>query len=496
MASAFADVAFSVILPTYNRGQVIDGAIRSVLAQTHCSFELIIVDDGSTDGTEYDLREAYATEIAQRRIVLLRFSRNLGMCAARNAGLLMASNSWIAYVDSDNLIAPHFLESFARAIVEHDEAMTFYSRFFHEGLGFSLGEAFDWPKIRRGNYIDLGVFVHNIQCFHALEGFDIRLRRLVDWDLILRYTKTYLPVFLDDVLLTYRDSNAYERITTREPLTPAMAAILRKQGELATVSTVIPTYNQQDYIAQAIDSALAQEGDFYQDIVVADDGSSDDTPHIVADYCKRYPHQVRSIGDGINRGISGNFRRCFEAAAGAYVAVLEGDDFWTDTGKLAKQIGFLEANPDCSMVFSKILIHDLRSGTQSTLERQDGIAKDRLSGTDFLADPSLNLIANFSSCLFRTDLMQHLPRALFRHRFSEIALAFHLDRHGLLGFLDEVMSVYRQHERGVWSGASPQMQLIGGRQTREIAKAVARDVYKAPIQAIIDTRYALVAEDG
>lgn len=487
---AATDVAFSIILPTYDRVHIIDEAIRSILEQTHQNFELIIIDDGSTDATESHIHNVYASDLAQAKIVFIRFSRNMGVCFARNAGLLAARNSWIAYVDSDNLIKPIFLQSFAQAIVKNDGTMTFYSRFFHDGHGATFGEPSDWKRLARGNKIDLGAFVHHVECFMAFDGFDIRLRRLVDWDIIYRYTTKYNPVFVDDALLIYRDDKKLNRITSCEPYTSAAAAILRKIGEIVTITTVIPTYNQELFITQAIESALSQTGDFFHDIVIADDGSTDGTANIISDYCNRYPYNVRSIGDGINRGISANFRRCFATATGAYLAILEGDDYWTDSSKIDKQIQFLEENTDCSMVFSKIELHDLRSGGISTLARQDSIAKDRLDGADILAEPSLNPIANFSSCLFRSDLMKQLPSVLFQHRLSEISLAFHLDRHGPIGFLNEVMSVYRQHDRGVWSGASPDMQRVSGRQTREIAKAVARDIYKHEIQKILDRNYA------
>lgn len=487
-----AEVAFSVILATHDRAHIIEAAIDSVLAQTHRNFELVIVDDGSTDGTEERLNARYGAELAQGRLVYLRFSRTLGVSAARNAGLMLARHPWIAYIDSDNTIRPHFLATFARRIVGRDGAMTFFARFHRTSEAGIVGGPFDLELLRQGNYIDLGVFVHHITCFRELGGFDLGLRRLVDWDVILKYVQRYAPVYISDVLLDYRDRDGADlnRISDKEPLSLPMARILRRYGARATVTTAIICYNQKDFIAQAIESALAQSGDFYHDIAVVDDGSTDGTTEIARDYCARHPTTMRMIGDGINRGISGNFRRAFAAAGGEYLAVLEGDDYWTDPAKLARQMAFLRENADCSMVFSKIEIETSGTPGRATLPRQDKLRKSKLDGTDFLAEPSLNLIANFSCCLFRTDTMKTLPDGLFRHRLSEIALAFYLERRGRIGYLGQPMSVYRQHPQGVWTGATPEEQRASGRLVREAAKAVAREDYKPALQAIIDTRYA------
>lgn len=487
-----AEIAFSVILATYNRAGVVEGAIDAVLWQTHRNFELIVVDDGSTDDTEQRISTRYADEIAEGRLVYLRFSRNLGVSSARNAGLLTARHPWIAYVDSDNTVRPRFLDAFARRIVVHDGTMTFYARFHQQSTGRAEGRPFDLEKLRNANYIDLGVFVHHIACFRELGGFDISLRRLVDWDVILKFVQRFPPVFVGEVLLNYRDDNTdrLNRISDRESVTLPMARILRRYNVRPTVTTIIVCYNQKDFVAQAIESVLAQRGDFFHDIVVADDGSTDGTAEIVRDFCARYPFRMRMIGDGVNRGISGNFRRAFAAAGGEFLAVLEGDDFWHDKHKIAQQIAFLQQNPDCSMVFSKIEIETPGQRRRSTLERQDRLRTNKLTGADFLAEPSLNLIANFSSCLFRADLMKALPNVLFRHRLSEIALAFHLERSGPIGYLNRPMSVYRMHSQGVWTGASAEEQRVSGRQVREVARTVARDRYKPAIQAIIDKHFA------
>ena len=260
-------------------------------------------------------------------------------------------------------------------------------------------------------------------------------------------------------------------------------------GAFFRVSTVIPTYNQENYIAAAVESAAMQIGDFDHEIIVSSDGSTDRTHDRIDEWRHRFPGLIRDISEEGNVGISGNFRRLFAAATGEYIAILEGDDVWTDPEKLSKQLAFLIDNADCSMVFSKILVRKLPSGEESYLSRQTGLSKMKLDGADFLADPTMNLIANLSSCLLRASVAKSLPDRVFDGRFNEIALAFYFERHGKIGFIKEPMSIYHQHSSGVWTGSSRQEQLKSGLQTRQMVLDVADSKYHAAIQCVIEEKY-------
>jgi len=254
------------------------------------------------------------------------------------------------------------------------------------------------------------------------------------------------------------------------------------------ITTVIPTYNQEGYIATAIESAVSQIGRFDHEILVSSDGSTDGTRSIIAEWCRRHPGLVKDVSPQENLGISRNFKSLFSQATGDYIAILEGDDIWTDHEKLVKQLSFLQSKADCVMVFSKIVVKKLPSGEESFLPRQERL-KDLLDGSDFLADPSMNLIANFSSCLFDGNLLRAVPERLYRGRFNEIALAFYLERHGKIGFISEPMSVYHQHAAGVWTGSSREQQLRAGLATREMVLDVADERYHTAIENIIQERY-------
>lgn len=258
---------------------------------------------------------------------------------------------------------------------------------------------------------------------------------------------------------------------------------------MTRITTMIPAYNQEKFIDATIASAVDQIGDFTHEILVSSDGSSDRTRDIIRAWQQKYPLLVRDVSVNENLGISGNFRHLFNAASGEYIAILEGDDLWTDPEKLQKQSTFLKENDDCSMVFSMIRVKQLPSGEESLLPRQTGLKTNKLDGNDFLADSSMNLIANFSSCMLRTRVVRDLHQSLFRERFNEIAMAFFFERFGPIGFLKEPMSIYHQHENGVWTGSSPEAQLRSGLAVREVVLEVADPKYERTIRKIVEERY-------
>ena len=99
-------------------------------------------------------------------------------------------------------------------------------------------------------------------------------------------------------------------------------------GEKPIVTTVITSYNHRAYIRDAVDSALRQNVPFRHEILLSDDGSTDGTADVMAEYAAKHPGVVRDVSTKTNRGISANMRDCLGAARGEYVAILEGDDYY------------------------------------------------------------------------------------------------------------------------------------------------------------------------
>ena len=482
------NIKFSLILATYNRAHCIGRAIRSVLCQSHRNFEIIVVDDGSTDNTKELIDFEFKDSLENGRIRYIRLEKNLGVCAARNIGLAYAQNPWIGYVDSDNTIRPYMLKVFANTIVKNPEKESFYAKFFRLSVGSEVGRSFDRAQLVNANFIDLGVYVHSRSLAQRCGAFDQNLRRLVDWEMIIRHTKTTNPVFIPRICLDYEeDSVNLDRISVRESVVKALTAVRARHNPKPTVSSIIVSYNHEEFITEAIESALQQQGDFNHEILLADDGSTDKTPEIIANYVKKYPKKIRSIGRGRNFGVSDNYRHSFSEAEGNFIAILEGDDYWSDNKKLFKQASFLEENKKVSMVFSGIEIFDMKNNSRRCLDRQKGVPKI-ISAKNFADDQHLNLIVNLSCCMFRSAIMKRLPETLYHPRLSEIALAFYHDTIGGIGFLSEVMSTYRLNNQSVWTGASAISQHQQAIAVRECAIQVARPIYREKIQQHIDQR--------
>ncbi len=478
--------AFSVIMPTFNRGYCIKDSVDAILRQTYTNFELIIVDDGSTDQTKSIINDMYADELAAGKIKYI-YKDNEGVCKARNVGLSKAKNNWITYVDSDNICSDVFLETFAVSIVNNPSNKAFYARLVCWESNKKSGVEFDLNKLLKENYIDLGVYCHSVDLYNKCGGFDENMTRLVDWELITRYSKTEAPLFIDKVILLYSDKQDSTRITVNYNLYDNYCYFRRKHcAHYPLITTVITTYNHEQYIAEAIESAIVQVGEFRHEILISDDCSSDNTKSIIESYVSRFPNLIRDISSNTNLGISLNMKKCFSEANGDFIAVLEGDDYWSDKYKLHRQMKFLLDNNDCSMVFSRIRL--LSKGKFSLLDRHNNLAT-KLSGDDVIKESTLNYIANFSCCLFRTDIMKNLPDILFEDRFNEIALSFYIVRHGFIGFIPQIMSVYRLHDNGVWSASDALHKLRSGLRCRETALAVCEEKYAKLLQDIIENKF-------
>lgn len=119
------------------------------------------------------------------------------------------------------------------------------------------------------------------------------------------------------------------------------------------VSVCVTTYNHAPYLEKAVESFLAQRCDFGVEIILSDDCSSDSTLEICRSYAERYPDVVRVLSSEQNVGMRANYRRTLEAARGKYVALCDGDDWWCDEHKLARQVEVLEADSECGLCYTR-----------------------------------------------------------------------------------------------------------------------------------------------
>lgn len=219
--------AVSVIMPTWNRAPVIGAAIRSVQAQYFSDWELIVVDDGSTD----DTANVMAPLVADPRIRYIKLPHS-GQCAARNHGQGVAKGSLIAYLDSDNLWYPGFLAFAVAAFSSQPTVDCAYGAMITEAHGQRiLFEPFDRDRLIAGNYIGMSTFIHRRTLIDRFGGFDEELLALEDWDLILRYT-AHAPAYRLSVLAVRYRVMDDKRVSVTQPHRTTAEKIRQKWGKI------------------------------------------------------------------------------------------------------------------------------------------------------------------------------------------------------------------------------------------------------------------------
>ena len=223
------ETLISVVMPAYNRADRIAAAIRSVLAQSHRHLELLVVDDGSTDGTA-EIAAAFASD---PRVRVIKGAHG-GVSAARNLGLEAAAGEIVAYLDSDNSWKSWFLDVMALFMTSQRLDVAYSGIALRDELNQLTGyrgDDFDWEACLAENYVDLNAFCHRRALVDQLGLFDRNLRRMVDWDLILRYGKGRPVGYAPFVGSEYHDAKSDRgRITVSEPA--AFQALVRVKNKL------------------------------------------------------------------------------------------------------------------------------------------------------------------------------------------------------------------------------------------------------------------------
>jgi glycosyltransferase involved in cell wall biosynthesis len=217
----------------------------------------------------------------------------------------------------------------------------------------------------------------------------------------------------------------------------------------ATVTVVVTTFNQELFVEQAIRSVLMQETSFPFDILVADDASTDGTRAVILRLQAANPDRIRCFFPDANMGFGGGtiFRHALGLCRAPYVALLDGDDYWTSPQKLQKQIDLLERQRDCIGAFHPVDILDQETG------RMIGVFPDSADKSLYTLDDFLSgTRVHSSSTVFRSDLLPHLPEWIFTSPYADWGFQAVHAAHAPIALLRERMGVYRKHHQGIWSG--------------------------------------------
>lgn len=194
-----------------------------------------------------------------------------------------------------------------------------------------------------------------------------------------------------------------------------------------------------------------QKTDFDYEILIHDDASLDGTAAIISEYARQYPAVIKPVyqtenqySKGVKVGTVYNLSR----ARGKYIAVCEGDDYWTDNLKLQKQIDYMEAHPDCSMCFHAVeVVKENRKPTGRFIkpynENCSVPVEDIIIGGGWFIGTN--------SIIYHRKCMDNPPDFYLRSPVGDFPLALYLAIQGTVGYINETMSAYRTGVAGSWT---------------------------------------------
>jgi glycosyltransferase involved in cell wall biosynthesis len=212
------------------------------------------------------------------------------------------------------------------------------------------------------------------------------------------------------------------------------------------LSVLMITYNHEHYIRQALDSVLAQDVDFDYEIVVGEDCSTDSTRQILQEYERNHPAKFRLLLREKNMGAIRNFFSVLEACRGQYVALLEGDDYWTCNLKLKRQVEFLDQHPDYAVCFHNVI------GRYEESTRPDFTYVRASQPESFGLEELLNEnVIPTCSAVFRRGLFGAVPQWALGLKMADYPLHILNAQYGKIGYLPENMGIYRVHGGGAWT---------------------------------------------
>lgn len=251
------------------------------------------------------------------------------------------------------------------------------------------------------------------------------------------------------------------------------------------ISICMITYNHEAFISKAIEGVLMQKTAFSYELVIGEDGSTDNTRKICEIYQAKYPDKIKLLPFTGNKGMSGNYIATLKACTGKFIALCEGDDYWTDPAKLEKQAKFLFENPGYNLCF-----HDVYNELNGKKTKSSIWDAPETSDLDHLLS-NRGYIKTLSVMFRNADGIIDFIRSAKDSPFLDLITYVVVTGSGRIRFFKEKMAVYRIHQGGVWSGTS-------GKQIAEKTVAGYKILYKLlppEKQQLLKSRYMMVIED-
>lgn len=218
------------------------------------------------------------------------------------------------------------------------------------------------------------------------------------------------------------------------------------------VSIVVVTYNHEKFISQALDGILMQKTNFKYEIIVGDDASTDNTASIIRKYADNANDLFVTVLREKNVGAINNFVDLISKTRGKYVAICDGDDYWTDREKLQKQINFLEKNQEYSGCCHPVTeIFEDNSNEPRTLNPLQLAGLDGKGISDITIQNliTMNTVASLSVVL-RWNISRILPKWIKKNVIGDYPILLLHAAKGPIKVLPDIMGIYRRHAAGIW----------------------------------------------
>ena len=388
----------SIVIPVYNGSNYLKEAIDSALAQTYKNVEIIVINDGSNDGGKTDkICKSYGNKIRYCK------KENGGAASALNMGIEKMKGEYFSWLSHDDIYYPEKIEKQIRFLDKFDDKNTvLYSNVEYIDENSKTIYKTEYEKKHSIETLSNGVFpvfygytngcsmLIPKKCFEYVGLFNEKLKTANDYDMWFRLFKKCKTAFIPEVLIKYRFhdlqgtktmaeedrvaesdriwSKAIKQLKDREvesfgvnifnfylDLSKRMAEAKKlKSQEIASkraktcykknapsVSVIMPCYNSEKYLKEAIESILNQTYANFE-LIIVDDGSTDNTWRIIQEY-KKKDFRVVTTKNLYKKGIPGGMNTGLDLSRGRYITRMDSDDISLPT-RFEKQVSFLTNN--------------------------------------------------------------------------------------------------------------------------------------------------------
>lgn len=470
---------------TYNHEKYIEECLVGFLKQkTNFNFKIKIIDDGSTDSS-IEIIKYYSEKYPE--IFEVNF-RNFNTSPEESFLELLKNikTDYVALCEGDDFWTSENKLQKQFDFLENNKK---YSACFHPvNVEFENNKSknYIFPKTDK-KFFNLNDLIENnyIQTNSIVYRWrfkDEDIRKFLptdslpgDWYLHLLHAEKGNIAYLDEIMGVYRKhdngiwSGGVEKVVKnygkehanffknlKNHFQPKYAESLQNRHDflikrnkelnkkLKKISVIIPTHNQADYIQYCIESVIKQKGNFDLEIIIGNDCSTDETLKILNNYKKL--NNIKILNHEYNLGLLGNLLNCIKECSGEYVAICEGDDFWTSHWRLQRFLNYMENNKEIAGAFSHVVLFEENKGYYEHPEQKKLKDKIILNEKDLLES---NYPGNLSSCFYRKDVLFKVLTNI--DNSSDWIINTSVSSLGGIVFLKEKSSVWRVHSKGLWN---------------------------------------------